>query len=621
MSWMKALLDTYDACIEGSNMEDPVPLLPLCHTTNQVHIEVTLDIDGNYLGSEAVPKDKQTTIIPCTEKSGGRTSSLVPHPFVDKLQYLARDYTDRQSVDLKHSESGYDMYVNQLRDWCSSDFSNKKVTAVLNYIKSGTLINDLISSGILIADENGKICSKELVPDAPLFFVSKITGEQLDAFVRWIVDVPGDLEKDTWKDPIVHNDWIGYYLSTIKNRGLCYVSGKEEIIAEIHPSKIRNQGDKAKLISSNDTSGFVFRGRFETSEEACEIGYETTQKAHNALRWLIGRQGYREGDLCVVSWTQGDEKVSSPVDDYSDILGLDETETVTTGIEEARHLNNKIRGFNSNILDKGVSMMVMDSATPGRISIMMYRECLGEEFVEKLEKWHAACAWKHKYASKRSEDNKPIRITFIGAPSPKDIAKAAYGERADSKLIAYTIRRIIPCILDGGVVPKDIVNSTVSRASNPVSMETWEWMKTLSIACSVFKQQSKEEYNMVLDKERRTRDYLYGRLLAVADLLEYAALTSANEKRQTTAMRLMQRFSEYPYSTWRDIELALIPYMARLGYKSKYYEMKMAEIMDLFNAEDFINNSKLSGEFLLAYHSQKEDQFRKKEDNETDVEE
>ena len=119
---------------------------------------------------------------------------------------------------------------------------------------------------------------------------------------------------------------------------------------------------------------------------------------------------------------------------------------------------------------------------------------------------------------------------------------------------------------------------------------------------------------MTLEKERKSRDYLYGRLLAIADLLERTALRDAEKDRQTTAIRLMQRFSEFPYSTWKDIELALIPYMARLGVKSNYYMSKISEIMDMFEGDDFRDNTKLDGEFLLAYHCQIEDHFRKKEE-------
>ena len=59
-----------------------------------------------------------------------------------------------------------------------------------------------------------------------------------------------------------------------------------------HNKGIRFPGDGAKLISSNDKEGFTFRGRFDKPAECLSIGYAASQKAMNALRWLIRRQGY-----------------------------------------------------------------------------------------------------------------------------------------------------------------------------------------------------------------------------------------------------------------------------------------------------------------------------------------
>ena len=111
---------------------------------------------------------------------------------------------------------------------------------------------------------------------------------------------------------------------------------------------------------------------------------------------------------------------------------------------------------------------------------------------------------------------------------------------------------------------------------------------------------------MALDLNRTTRDYLYGRLLALADSLEEWALNEAKESRSTNAARLMQRFAERPYSTWRTIELALTPYKARLGGKSKKRQRMIDEVIASFNGNDFTNDKRLSGEFLLGYHCQRE---------------
>lgn len=127
---------------------------------------------------------------------------------------------------------------------------------------------------------------------------------------------------------------------------------------------------------------------------------------------------------------------------------------------------------------------------------------------------------------------------------------------------------------------------------------------------------------MALDKERRTRDYLYGRLLAVAEYIERSALKLAGENRPTNAERLMQRFADHPCSTWRDLEKQLAPYMQRLQNREEshwiYERAKriQREISDSVNdIDDFISPRKLDGEFLLGYHCQYSDFFRKESKN------
>jgi CRISPR-associated protein Csd1 len=138
-------------------------------------------------------------------------------------------------------------------------------------------------------------------------------------------------------------------------------------------------------------------------------------------------------------------------------------------------------------------------------------------------------------------------------------------------------------------------------------MGNWEWNKTLSIACALFRKfNRKENYSMALDPDRKSRDYLYGRLLALAESLEAWALNEAGENRETNAARLMQRFSEHPYTTWRTIELALVPYKARLGGKSQKRQGMIDEVIAFFHDEDFLSDKRLSGEFLLGYHCQRE---------------
>ena len=113
---------------------------------------------------------------------------------------------------------------------------------------------------------------------------------------------------------------------------------------------------------------------------------------------------------------------------------------------------------------------------------------------------------------------------------------------------------------------------------------------------------------MALDRKRNKRDYLYGRLLAVADCLESFALDTmkVEKDRPTNARRLMQRFADHPCNTWLTIEPDLETYRKKLGKRVKKYDDALDEIMRLFDTEEFIRPDKpLSGEFLLGFHTQR----------------
>jgi CRISPR-associated protein Csd1 len=98
--------------------------------------------------------------------------------------------------------------------------------------------------------------------------------------------------------------------------------------------------------------------------------------------------------------------------------------------------------------------------------------------------------------------------------------------------------------------------------------------------------------------------------LAIAENIEDRALYVGGEKRDTGAAKLMQRFAEHPFSTWKTIELSLSPYKTRLRAKRPAFltamENQLDEIVNLFQIDDFMEDRKLSGEFLLGYHCQRQ---------------
>src|SRR3990167_6912898 len=640
MSWIQKLYETYNNCesLRGYSTEkNKRPLLPVCHMTAQAHIKIVIDQEGNFRGADVITdKNDAATIIPCTEASGSRAGKKPEcHPLCDQLQYVAGDFVKYgctvTSGFVNDPEEPYRNYMKILTDWCEPKFAHPKAQAVLKYVKKKNLIKDLITHQILFVGEDGQfLVKREKKRQKNASDIFSVVVSQEDSFIRWEVEVPGELETKVWKDKTLWDSWIQYYFSTKKKESLCYVKGGNDFLSLQHPKYIRVKGDGAKLISSNDTSGFTFRGRFLTAEQACGVGLDVSQKAHNALMWLISRQGkvfFVKGDrgrkepgLSVVAWATSGKTIPRVTDDSLSILGFDdlpddEPFIVSTAQDVAIRFKNRMLGYASELGNTdNIMIMGLDSASKGRLAITYYREDLkASDFLQQIENWHKTCEWIHEYRHKDvldKETGKSKRFfqSFIGEPAPINIAEAAYGSNVDDKLKKVTVARLLPCIIDGRQIPRDIVESAVRRACNRAGMEVWEWNKTLSIACALYKKlNEKEGYSMALDESRKTRDYLYGRLLAAADCLERFALFTSEKKRDTNSARLMQRFADRPCSTWKTIELSLIPYKARLGGRAKKYQDVIDKAMCLFDpAEDFTSDKPLSGEFLLGYHCQRE---------------
>ena len=125
--------------------------------------------------------------------------------------------------------------------------------------------------------------------------------------------------------------------------------------------------------------------------------------------------------------------------------------------------------------------MGLDSATPGRMGIIYYRELLASEFLERIELWHSQFAWPQRYTidvpdPKGKKRSSRKTIWPVSSPAPRTIAEAAYGNilKSNETLKKNVIERILPCIVDGRTFPHDLIVSAVKRACNRNNCEKWE---------------------------------------------------------------------------------------------------------------------------------------------------
>lgn len=106
---------------------------------------------------------------------------------------------------------------------------------------------------------------------------------------------------------------------------------------------------------------------------------------------------------------------------------------------------------------------------------------------------------------------------------------------------------------------------------------------------------------MYLEPNRDDCDYLYGRLLALADNFEESVLRKQGVKdRPTNAIKLMSNFTAKPYTTWGTLWKQLTPYLKSANGGS-WFRNEADDVMALFKEGDFEDNTNIH--LLSIYQS------------------
>ena len=571
--------------IEGHNV-----LAPVSHIVTSADIEITIDKDGSFISAVKLDKTEPKILIPVTESSAGRTSAPCAHPLCEQIGYLT-----------SQNEEKYRLYTEQLEAWANSDFSHPKLLPILTYVGKDSVLSDLVRSKIISLDSKGLPLKDKML-------------------IRWRVLGCGE-PTACWEDVSLMNSFISWYadLRSKSSQEFCYITGTMDIPAEQHAKGIVPVNGNAKLISSNDSSGFTYRGRFIEPEQAASISYEASQKAHNALRWLIAEQGQQIvfGGRTFLCWNPEGIKIPGIVSPF-----MRKQTATTLPSDYKKELHDTLIGYKTELPDeKDVVIAAFDAATSGRLSLTYYNELKGSDFLNRLYDWDLHCCWQNgKYG--------------IQSPSLFKIVNAAFGTvrgndnsgrlETDDRVMKQQIQRLIACRIDHARMPSDIVELLVQRASNPVACSDSIWMDSLYVACAVL---NKYLYDykgvdaMSWELDKKDRSFQYGRLLAVMDKAEKDYYAKTGEDRQTNAMKAMSAFRQHPWRTFERINRQLtMAYLPRLeSWQRKRYEILTEEIVGIL--QEFPErelDARLQDTYLLGYNLQKNEFYKSSKRNDTE---
>lgn len=581
MGLMKQAYDTYCAMEKqyvGVYGEAAEPLVPVSHQIAKADLEITLDSEGNLLDARQVDPKEATTIIPVTEQSAGRTGdTCCAHPLCDQLRFFSPRYPAK-----------YEAYLTQLHRWEGSPYSHPKLSAIAGYVEKGSILEDMSRLGLISLDEKGMPTKEKLL-------------------VRWRVEAgtEGNVAA-CWQDRTLFQAFIDYYAAGQKSDPVyCMVSGKNALPANQHPKKIINICANAKLISANDTSGFTYRGRFQTDAQAMTMSYEASQKIHSTLHWLSANQGVAIGGRTFLCWNPQGIEIPKPQAAF--LRGNTANQVKYSDYRKA--LSDTLRGWKETIpADAGAVIAAFDAATSGRLALTYYSELPASDFLERLHNWDALCCWN--------------RDPFgIQAPSLYQIANCAFGTvrtsgnqtklESDDRILRQQVQRLLSCRVDKGKMPADIARAAAAKASNLQIMDTQLRETVLSTACAVLRKYyydwDWEEWNMSLEPEKKDISYQYGRLLAVFEKIEQDTYDK-DEQREPNAIRMQSVFAKRPrYASrilWEQLKKAYYPRLK--PWNRVKYDRLIGEIIEqISNLPQAEHEEALKDTYLFGYYLQK----------------
>lgn len=625
MSWLPECAAVYDKIGKDAGTKvNGVLLLPLFHSTQNAQIEVNVSTEGEFAFATIIDKANQVTMIPVTEDSAARSSGVEPHPLFDKLIYTAGDFV-KYANKIKNNTPNYHIeYMNKLRQWVESEYTDDKLKAVYKYLSKGTLATDLINNELLILDGE-KFDSKCTINNI----------HQEDVFIRFsVINFETGEIVNLWDDKDISDKYISYCSNSDSESELCYATGEKVPVTYKHMAGIRYPGDKSKLISSNDKTGFTYRGLFSTKEEAYAVGRIVSQKAHLALKWLSQSCGTTFGTAKYIIWQKSLEEVIDcfgTVKSENTKLENTDIKTDSDGVSYAKTLSSYkqilryvMKGYRQNLnFNSDIIIMVLDAATQGRMSINMYQELKSSEFYDNVNRWFSQTVWHWCYF-----DGQKKLVHCVQTPSLYNIIKYACGVEKDSligqpavevdeKVLQRFVQAIFPCIALGKPLPANVLKQIFTRASNPQFYSNKNnWDRVVDVCCALYRKyyidKKGVELNMKLDRDCDDRSYLYGRLAAVAEKIETDTYDS-DEKRAPNALRYMNVLMTSPFKTWRHIEMKISPYMTKLASKKygsyTYYGKELQEIYVNFKKGEFELVKPLDAMFFMGYYGEKDELY------------
>lgn len=685
MNLLQTLLNTYDAAAEEgivdqfTGVETP-SLLPLYHSnrrsvTGDDIIELTIDENGFFLHGRLLNKNEYI-VFPVSEESLIRTSKPSPHPICDEFSYvIPPDVTEDSKEELAKQEERHNAYrqaMDRLFEFVKK-YPNPDFTAIYRYVTTGEDLRSHIVQTIK-NEKNGtdyilvhnELCWKETNN-------GKIKNERISLsklFVTFAVAHSGKTMSVT-ENKELHQFYAAYMQqqNEKKPKEYCDITGSTMYCVSVHRGVIGT----AKLIGiSNHRENYI--GRFTDGEQIVHVGYETSQKIHNMLKYLIDSSTYKSylgGNAYVISWMSQEldcggaplmAEIARPIDekekntDFDPFKGenWEDNEEEPSGSEEAALGMSRSRDIvqyfsgthhiEQSRQDSYFCVLVLEKVNNGRMAVKYFRSVSCSDMQRRIESWYKSMSWPVW-----SPTEKKI---ILKTPSIPTIVNFLYGAESngmltcrDDKVRRAALERLIPCVMEGRRLPRDMMQLAFYRLINRQAYPK-QWNHVFFLGCTIIKKYAWDHdmwnHDELILKDKGVmlgmdeRSFTYGRLLAVYHKMEVDALgvkrnpqgedsPKIGEKkkegiRMTNAERFWSAMIHQPLKTAAILETRTKYYKNVLGKNDIgakiYYEKILGKLyiaIKTYEENSAVRSQPANEDFILGYYYQQQELYKKKD--------
>lgn len=609
---LKALYNYYNRCgnLPAPGMEE-----------KEIGFVIVISKEGKFVRFEDCRTDKNQARTYLVKKHVGRSSAVVANYLYDNSTYVLGyadmdkevdkckeqvDLLEKQAAQSVAAQSAYEKAKEELKELenkrsikeqsCLDAFKHKLISIFHSYPDSYEL--SLVCK--FYQQDKDEILSS-IKQDSLWEDIKKNLSKKYSTFS---FRIEGDLKIIAEKRDLLQLDEAEEMNG---EKDICLITGNRDVTVDTTTATmIPGSQATAKLVAFQVNSGYDSYGKKKCGNapisKKAEFAYTTSL---NAMLQKGSHNKFSVGNRTFVFWASSNSEAAEQTEgSLFDLLGYTEEEVddPNAKIEQVRKVFTAIYSgsLKTSLEDRFYILGLAPNSA--RIAVVYWSECSLKEFAGKI-----LCHFKDMEIKDTRIDKKP----YMGIKS----MLAAVTLNGKSEATPNLPEAVVKSIFQGTPYPFTLFSACIRRIRAESGSKDAIRIARMAIIKAYLNRtnSNNKKIEIMLDKSNTNQGYLCGRLFAVLDKIQEDAngISSIRE-------RYMNAASATPSSVFATILNLSSHHMEKLTNEGRkiFYEKIKQEIIDKIPATGFPAHLDLQdqGRFFIGYYHQRQELFKKKED-------